>query len=270
MAPIVERALEGRAELLQAGALDGLSLDYIQQHLAPSPGEYVLTSRLTTGESVVISREKILPLLQDKITRMEEQGVRTILLLCTGVFPGLHTRTAFLIEPDHVLPPVLKAMSSGRRLGLIGPLEEQKNNLKLKFSPYGLNPKFAAASPYSGSAEEFRQAALQFKDHADLIVLDCRLIAAEGEAGQPLLDMLGEGNGRMLAEFGIGTNDKARITGVVLEDEKVYGTIHVAFGSNNTFGGTVAAGVHIDGVVQKTDVYLDDRLIMKAGQLLER
>ncbi|WP_179031993.1 AroM family protein [Paenibacillus kribbensis] len=173
VAPIVERALEGRAELVQAGALDGLSSDYIQQHLSPSPGEYVLTSRLTTGESVVISREKIQPLLQDKITRMEEQGIRTILLLCTGVFPGLHTRTAFLIEPDHVLPPVLKAMSSGRRLGLIGPLEEQKDNLKLKFTPYGLNPKFAAASPYSGSAEEFRQAAGQFKDQADLIVLDC-------------------------------------------------------------------------------------------------
>ncbi|MDQ0494397.1 aminopeptidase [Paenibacillus brasilensis] len=103
-----------------------------------------------------------------------------------------------------------------------------------------------------------------------LTVQNGRLIAAEGEAGQPLLDMLGEGNGRMLAEFGIGTNDKARITGVVLEDEKVYGTIHVAFGSNNTFGGTVAAGVHIDGVVQKPDVYLDDCLIMKAGQLLER
>ncbi|MEC0180625.1 aminopeptidase [Paenibacillus peoriae] len=103
-----------------------------------------------------------------------------------------------------------------------------------------------------------------------LTVQNGRLTAAEGEAGQPLLDMLGEGDGRMLAEFGIGTNDKARITGVVLEDEKVYGTIHVAFGSNNTFGGTVAAGVHIDGVVQKPDVYLDDRLIMKAGQLLER
>ncbi|EHS58358.1 AroM family protein [Paenibacillus kribbensis] len=173
VAPIVERALEGRAELVQAGALDGLSSDYIQQHLSPSPGEYVLTSRLTTGESVVISREKIQPLLQDKITRMEEQGIRTILLLCTGVFPGLHTRTAFLIEPDHVLPPVLKAMSSGRRLGLIGPLEEQRDNLKLKFTPYGLNPQFAAASPYSGSMEEFRQAAGQFKDQADLIVLDC-------------------------------------------------------------------------------------------------
>lgn len=96
-----------------------------------------------------------------------------------------------------------------------------------------------------------------------------RLIGAEGdEEGQKLLGMLGEGDGRLLGEFGMGTNEKARITGVVLEDEKVYGTIHVAFGSNNTFGGVVAAGVHLDCVVGKPDVYLDDQLIMKAGELL--
>lgn len=158
---------------MRAGALDGLTFDYIQQHLSPSSGEYVLTTRLTTGESVAISREKIQPLLQNQITHMEEQGIRMILPLCTGVFPGLHTRTAFLIEPGHVLLPVLKAMSGGRRLGLIGPLEEQKDNLKLQFSPYKLQPRFAAASPYSGSEEEFRQAAGQFKEQADLIVLDC-------------------------------------------------------------------------------------------------
>ncbi|MEC0241310.1 aminopeptidase [Paenibacillus dokdonensis] len=96
-----------------------------------------------------------------------------------------------------------------------------------------------------------------------------RLVAAEGgEEGEKLLQMLGDGAGRMLGEFGIGTNEKARITGVVLEDEKVYGTIHVAFGSNNTFGGTVAAGVHIDCVVGKPDVYLDEELIMKNGELI--
>ncbi|MEC0176173.1 aminopeptidase [Paenibacillus favisporus] len=95
-----------------------------------------------------------------------------------------------------------------------------------------------------------------------------RLTAAEGgPEGEKLLQMLGDGDGRLLGEFGIGTNEKARITGVVLEDEKVYGTIHVAFGSNNTFGGIVAAGVHIDCVVGKPDVYLDGRQIMKNGEL---
>lgn len=96
-----------------------------------------------------------------------------------------------------------------------------------------------------------------------------RIVGTEGEAGDRLLKMLGDGDGRLLGEFGVGTNDKARITGVVLEDEKVYGTIHVAFGSNNTFGGTVAAGVHIDGVVMKPDVYFDEKLIMSQGELLD-
>ncbi|MED4780176.1 aminopeptidase [Brevibacillus choshinensis] len=96
-----------------------------------------------------------------------------------------------------------------------------------------------------------------------------RITKTEGTTGERLLQILGEQDGRMLGEFGIGTNDKARITGVVLEDEKVYGTIHVAFGSNNTFGGNIVAGVHIDLVVKEPDVYLDDRLIMKKGQLLD-
>ncbi|AIQ19492.1 aminopeptidase [Paenibacillus sp. FSL H7-0357] len=101
-----------------------------------------------------------------------------------------------------------------------------------------------------------------------LTVEQGRLTAAEGEGGDKLLGMLGAGDGRLLGEFGIGTNNKARITGVVLEDEKVYGTIHVAFGSNNTFGGVVAAGVHIDAVVMKPDVYIDNKIIMRAGELL--
>ncbi|AWX58786.1 MULTISPECIES: aminopeptidase [Brevibacillus] len=101
-----------------------------------------------------------------------------------------------------------------------------------------------------------------------LTVQNGRITEAEGTAGERLLQMLGDQDGRMLGEFGIGTNDKARITGVVLEDEKVYGTIHVAFGSNNTFGGTIVAGVHIDLVVKEPDVYLDDKCIMKSGKLL--
>lgn len=103
-----------------------------------------------------------------------------------------------------------------------------------------------------------------------LTVQKGRITKAEGAFAERLLQLLGEQDGRMLGEFGIGTNDKARITGVVLEDEKVYGTIHVAFGSNHTFGGTIAAGVHIDLVVKEPDVYLDDVLIMKSGHLLEQ
>ncbi len=64
---------------------------------------------------------------------------------------------------------------------------------------------------------------------------------------------------RNLAELGIGTNPRARIIGVVLEDEKVCGTAHVALGDNGNFGGTVEAGVHLDGIIRKPRLYADGR-----------
>lgn len=73
---------------------------------------------------------------------------------------------------------------------------------------------------------------------------------------------------RYLGEFGIGTNPGARISGVVLEDEKALGTIHIAFGSNFDFGGHIKAGIHLDGVVKDPDVYVDGELIMRSGKLL--
>jgi hypothetical protein len=46
--------------------------------------------------------------------------------------------------------------------------------------------------------------------------------------------------GTNLAELGVGTNEQARLTGNVLEDEKILGTIHVAFGASAAIGGTVS------------------------------
>lgn len=75
-----------------------------------------------------------------------------------------------------------------------------------------------------------------------------KLIDAIGEQGEKLLSLLGDGDGSLLCELGIGTNHAARVTGNILEDEKAYNTIHVAFGSNHTFGGTIKTNVHIDCV----------------------
>ncbi len=67
------------------------------------------------------------------------------------------------------------------------------------------------------------------------------------------------------AELGIGCNPAAKITGVVLEDEKIYGTVHLAFGDNSTFGGKVRAGVHIDGVIREPTLIADGRTLIKNG-----
>ncbi|MGD8352888.1 MAG: aminopeptidase [Pseudomonadota bacterium] len=52
-----------------------------------------------------------------------------------------------------------------------------------------------------------------------------------------------------IAELGIGTNPAATRPDNVLESEKILGTVHIAFGDNHTFGGTVKAPLHQDFVV---------------------
>jgi aminopeptidase len=75
-------------------------------------------------------------------------------------------------------------------------------------------------------------------------------------------------NAKNLAEFGIGTNDKAQLCGSPLEDEKVIGTIHLALGDNQSMGGNVAVSSHLDGIIRNPSVWFDDRQIMKDGKFL--
>lgn len=90
---------------------------------------------------------------------------------------------------------------------------------------------------------------------------------AEAEALRGLLDAHGR-DARTVAEFGIGTNDRAILTGAILEDEKVMGTIHIAFGDNKSMGGTVRVASHLDGLITSPTVYFDDRLIMRDGSFM--
>jgi len=73
---------------------------------------------------------------------------------------------------------------------------------------------------------------------------------------------------RTVAEFGVGTNDRAILTGVILEDEKVMGTIHIAFGDNKSMGGSVRVASHLDGLIKQPTVWFDDRKVMEGGRLL--
>jgi leucyl aminopeptidase (aminopeptidase T) len=75
-------------------------------------------------------------------------------------------------------------------------------------------------------------------------------------------------NANSIAEFAFGTNDKARITGYILEDEKTLGTIHFAFGSNVSLGGNNQSNLHVDGIISKADVSIDNVLVMKRGKIL--
>jgi aminopeptidase len=105
---------------------------------------------------------------------------------------------------------------------------------------------------------------------ARLTVEDGRLVAATGPEGERLFELLSEHgeDGMRIAELGIGTNERAILSGEIIEDEKILGTCHVAFGASAGIGGTVRVPVHLDCVVTRPDVVLDGEPLVRAGELL--
>jgi leucyl aminopeptidase (aminopeptidase T) len=103
---------------------------------------------------------------------------------------------------------------------------------------------------------------------ATLTVRDGHITDATGGLGPQFLELLrahGE-LGTNLAELGIGTNDRATLTGNVLEDEKILGTVHVAFGASAAIGGTVTVPSHLDAVVLEATLDIGSTRVLDRGR----
>ncbi|HEX8683244.1 MAG TPA: aminopeptidase [Ardenticatenaceae bacterium] len=103
-----------------------------------------------------------------------------------------------------------------------------------------------------------------------------RVVQIEGGEGVAYLEQLlamseGQPNAewsRVIGELGIGTNPKARLQGNLMTDEKVAGTVHVALGRNDMFGGDNPAPMHIDMVVSQPTLRVDGDLLIENGRYL--
>ncbi len=89
----------------------------------------------------------------------------------------------------------------------------------------------------------------------------------EASAFAAMLEKVGAA-ARNVAELGVGTNDRAVLTGKILEDEKILGTVHVAFGNNASMGGSVDVPFHVDGIVLKPTLTLDGEALLRDGRPL--
>ncbi len=76
---------------------------------------------------------------------------------------------------------------------------------------------------------------------------------------------------KMIAEFGFGTNSEAELIGNILQDEKVLGTVHIAFGDNTSYvprgdSHRNECGLHWDTVCKEPTVWFDDTKILDKGE----
>ena len=68
-----------------------------------------------------------------------------------------------------------------------------------------------------------------------------------------------------IAEFGIGLNGACLRNGSFQEEKKARGNVHVAFGDNIYYGGSIRCPVHLDMVIYRPTVRLDDRVLVENG-----
>lgn len=97
-----------------------------------------------------------------------------------------------------------------------------------------------------------------------------RVVAVEGgRSAAAFRELITQPGANVIAELGIGTNEKARMQGNVMTDEKVLGSIHVAVGYNlGSYGGINDSPVHCDCCVADADVYADGKLLIEKGRLV--
>ncbi|MEM1657992.1 MAG: aminopeptidase [Candidatus Jordarchaeales archaeon] len=108
-------------------------------------------------------------------------------------------------------------------------------------------------------------------DGSKITVKSGRAVSFKGDEAKRIENKLREVGdcAFQVAELGVGTNPKARLVGNILEDEKVMGTVHVAFGDNTSFpGGRNKCAVHIDLIILKPTLTIDGETVMKDGVLL--
>ena len=98
--PEMKEMLGQDVVIIEAGALDGLTLDEVKE-LYPEPGDYVLITRMADGTAVKIAEKHILPKMQEQITNLVKKGAEVVTLVCTGEFPDFDC-PRLVVKPQKV------------------------------------------------------------------------------------------------------------------------------------------------------------------------
>lgn len=81
------------------------------------------------------------------------------------------------------------------------------------------------------------------------------------------LESINDEKAFQIAEFGLGLNPECRVIGTT-EDEGRYGTCHIGIGSNIGFGGKNEVPIHLDVIMWKPTIEIDDKTIFENGESL--
>jgi len=170
----IERALPPGLQVEHLGVLDGLDRATIERRVAPAAGRPWLISRIADGGTVTLDAQAIEEQLQHYADALDNAGADIVVLLCTGEFPALRTKRAWLVEPDAIVCNSVASLLNGALAGIIVPLPPQVEEARTKWQRLKTAPLFATASPYAQDPAGLIEAAASLQARgAQALVLDC-------------------------------------------------------------------------------------------------
>jgi protein AroM len=170
--PEMKEVLEPNVEILEAGALDGLTLEEVKKFY-PKRQDYILCTRMSDGTEVVVAKRFLLPRVQKCIDQLTGKGAEILLLLCTGKFPQFSSKR-LLIEPQKILDHfILALLGENERMGLLIPLSDQVGQEKRKYRRLKGQMIIKAASPYALKDEVSMAAEELKKEDPHVIMMHC-------------------------------------------------------------------------------------------------
>lgn len=154
-------------DAVELGLLDGMS-DAEIAGLGPGRGDDLLVSRLRDGRETLLAKPWVETALQERLDQLDRQGFRLIVLLCTGSFPRLASKT-LMVEAGRVVDNFVGALSDATRsVGVMVPSKDQVG--VFGHAGEAARTLYSHASPYTD--RRFAAAGRELQD-ADFVVMHC-------------------------------------------------------------------------------------------------
>jgi protein AroM len=174
--PDMMSQLPFKAEPLQRGAIDGLTLTDVQQ-MTPGEGEPWFVSRMADGAEVRLARRELIPRMQRCVKELESEGVELIVPLCASDWSDLSCSVPF-INSGKALSAITSAMlRPGGVLGVIMPTREQAELADARYAKQGVRSASTFAQPYTSTDEQIQQSVnagrLMSERSVDLVYMAC-------------------------------------------------------------------------------------------------
>lgn len=157
-------------KICQYGALDGAD-DGLFEELEPEDNGHMLTTELPDGRFIKLDKKKLLPYVQEAVTRSENDGNKLNIICCTSIFPDFR-HSGILLMPGKVLISMKQYIGDRTKIAALVPTERHCAQVRKKWETEGIDVDTFVLSPYDYTIEGLHTLCSRLEEY-ECIILEC-------------------------------------------------------------------------------------------------